>query len=134
MKYVKRSSFLLIGLLMSITVLAEHDNMHRSSDDQFAMMFGLMELPILILCVVFSFLTARNFKGGKFGKGMTYIAWGFLVMAIGHLHMQIEHHFGVNIFQNLMGELVGQIAWYLALLVTWGLSGYGFYSIYKMSK
>jgi hypothetical protein len=113
---------------------AEHDQDMPVMGDQFAMIFGLMELPILFLCVIFSFLTAKNFKGGKFGKGMTLVAWGFLVMAIGHLHMQIEHHFGINLFQNLLGQFGGQIAWYLALLITWGLSGFGFYTIYKMSK
>jgi hypothetical protein len=73
-------------------------------------------------------------KGGKFGKGMTFMAWGFLVMAVGHLHMQIEHYYGINIFKTLFGSISGSIAWFVALVVTWGLSGLGFYSIYKASK
>ncbi len=96
--------------------------------------FGVMELPFLFIAVLFAFLTAYALKGGKFGKGMTFMAWGFLVMAIGHLHMQIEHYYGVNIFKYLLGSMSGSIAWFIALVVTWGLSGLGFYSIYKASK
>jgi hypothetical protein len=96
--------------------------------------FGVMELPFLFISVFFAFLTAYALRGGKFGKGMTFMAWGFLVMAIGHLHMQIEHYYGFNLFKSILGQLSGSIAWFIALIVTWGLSGLGFYSIYKASK
>ena len=96
--------------------------------------FGVMELPFLFIAVFFAFLTAYALKGGRFGKGMTYMAWGFLVMAVGHLHMQIEHYYGINIFKSILGQMSGTIAWFIALVVTWGLSGMGFYSIYKASK
>jgi len=96
--------------------------------------FAVMELPFLFISVIFAFLTAYALKGGKFGKGMNFMAWGFLVMAVGHLHMQIEHYYGINIFKSLLGQFSGSIAWFAALIVTWGLSGLGFYSIYKASK
>ena len=96
--------------------------------------FGVMELPFLFIAVFFAFLTAYALKGGRFGKGMTYMAWGFLVMAVGHLHMQIEHYYGINIFKSILGQISGSIAWFIALIVTWGLSGMGFYSIYKASR
>lgn len=96
--------------------------------------FGVMELPFLFISVFFAFMTAYALRGGKFGKGMTFMAWGFLVMAVGHLHMQIEHYYGFNLFKSLLGQLSGSIAWFVALIVTWGLSGLGFWSIYKASK
>ena len=96
--------------------------------------FGVMELPFLFIAVLFAFMTAYAMKGGRFGKGMKFMAWGFLVMAVGHLHMQIEHYYGVNIFKSLLGSMSGSIAWFAALVLTWGLSGLGFYSIYKASK
>jgi hypothetical protein len=96
--------------------------------------FGIMELPFLFIAVVFAFMTAHSLKGGKFGRGMTFMAWGFLVMAVGHLHMQIEHYYGYNLFQSVLGKMYGTIAWFIALVLTWGLSGMGFYSIYKASK
>jgi hypothetical protein len=97
-------------------------------------LFSMMELPFLFIAVIFAFLTATALKGGKFGKGMYMVAWGFVVMAIGHLHMQVEHYYGFNLFKSLLGETAGSIAWFLALILTWGLSSLGFYSIYKTSK
>lgn len=94
----------------------------------------ILELPFLIATVVFAFLVASQLKGGVFGKGMTFIAWGALVMAVGHLHMQIEMLFDFNLFQNLFGYTLGSIIWGVALLTTWSLTSYGFYSIYKSSK
>jgi hypothetical protein len=95
---------------------------------------SIMEFPFLMISVFFAFATARALKGGKFGKGMNMIAWGFLVMAIGHLHMQLEHFYGINLFKNLLGETAGTITWFVALVITWGFSGMGFYSILKASK
>jgi len=96
--------------------------------------FGLMELPFLFISVFFAFSTASALKGGKFGKGMNLVAWGFLVMAVGHIHMQLEHFYEFNLFKYLLGDLAGSVAWFIALLITWGLSGLGFYSIYKASR
>ena len=96
--------------------------------------FGIMELPFLFISVFFAFLTAYALRGGRFGKGMNFMAWGFLVMAIGHLHMQIEHYYGINIFKTVLGQVSGSIAWFAALILTWGLSGLGFWSIYKASR
>jgi hypothetical protein len=96
--------------------------------------FGIMELPFLFIAVFFAFLTAYALKGGRFGKGMTYMAWGFLVMAVGHLHMQIEHYYGINIFKTILGQMSGTIAWFAALVVTWGLSGMGFYLSTRPAK
>lgn len=96
--------------------------------------FGIMELPFLFIAVFFAFLTAYTLKVGRFAKGMKFMAWGFLVMAVGHLHMQIEHYYGFNLFQSVLGQMNGSIAWFGALILTWALSGMGFYSIYKASK
>ncbi len=96
--------------------------------------FGLFELPFLFLCIFYAFKTAGALKGGAFGKGMNLMAWGFLVMAVGHLAMQAQHHFGYDVFKELFGYTGGTIAWFVALVVTWSLSGLGFYQIYNASK
>lgn len=96
--------------------------------------FGIMELPFLFIAVFFAFLTAYNMKGGRFGKGMKFMAWGFLVMAVGHLHMQIDHYYGFNLFNSILGQMNGGIAWFAALILTWALSGIGFYHIYRAGK
>lgn len=38
--------------------------------------FGVMELPFLFISVFFAFMTAYALRGGKFGKGMKFMAWG----------------------------------------------------------
>lgn len=96
--------------------------------------FGMLELPFLVLCIFFAFLTAAALKGGLFGRGMMQMAWGFLVMGIGHLLMQIEAVFHVNLLVALLGVALGNVAWVVALIATWGLSGLGFYNIYRASK
>lgn len=103
--------------------------MHTSS-----MLFGFLEVPFLLMCIYFAFQTASALRGGVFGRGMMLLAWGFLVMAIGHAHMQIEHFIGHNLINDLFGPSIGPIVWIVALLVTWGLSGVGFYKIYRVSR
>ena len=121
---------ILFCLLPGVLWAQQHTD-HFSSEVE---IFGLLELPFLLIAIVFSFLTARNLKGGKFGAGMKLLAWGFLIMAVGHLHMQIDHLFEYNLFNELMGSNIGRYAWYLALILTWGLSAFGFYKIFKASK
>jgi hypothetical protein len=96
--------------------------------------YALVELPALVIAVVFGFLTARALRGGRLGEGMGLIAWGFLVMAVGHLHMQGEALFGFNLFAMIFGEPLGNGVWILALMVTWTLTGLGFYRLYRASS
>ncbi|MEP4532997.1 MAG: hypothetical protein ABJ004_07920 [Cyclobacteriaceae bacterium] len=128
----------LVSRLLSISfLLFISQSAFASGDDQsgnFNLILSLLELSFLGIAVVFSFMTSKALRGGKFGRGMTYLAWGFLVMGIGHLHMQLDHQFDINIFNSFFGEVGGLIAWFVALTVTWGLSGYGFYQIWKVSK
>lgn len=96
--------------------------------------FGLLELPFLAAAVFLAFLVAIKLRGGAFGRGMQYLAWGFVVMAIGHVHMQIEYYTGVNLLDSVLGVRVGNAIWILALVVTWGLSAYGFLQVYWAAK
>ena len=96
--------------------------------------FRILELPFLVICVAFALLTSNALKGGVFGRGMALIAGGFLVMAIGHMHLQAVKFFQYNLFEEILGKLGGTIVWVLALVATWGLSGAGFYKICKASK
>lgn len=98
------------------------------------MLFGIFELPILFLCVYYSFQTAKALKGGILGQGMNYLAWGFLVMAVGHIAMQIHNVFHYDVFRDPFGPTLGNVLWFVALIITWGLSAYGFFSIYNVSK
>ena len=97
-------------------------------------LFGLLELPFLLIAVVFAFRVAATLRGGSFGVGMQFLAWGFLVMAAGHMFMQIDRFAGINLLASLLGSLLGDIAWITALVITWALSAYGFYRIYRAAS
>jgi len=132
------SALVLLCLILPIFLGAQttepHD--HSSGSDQLdsVFWFGVLELPFLFLCVYYSFKTASALKGGIFGQGMNYLAWGFLVMAVGHIAMQVQHIFHYDIFRDTLGQILGNTAWFIALIITWGLSAIGFYRIYKVSK
>ena|SRR5688500_2650860 len=113
------------------TILQVHGSAAAQNAQNLGYWFSVMELPFLFISVFFAFSTANALKGGKFGRGMLLLAWGFLVMAVGHLHMQVEHFYGFNLFKSVMGETAGNIMWLVALIITWGFSGMGFYSIYR---
>jgi len=65
---------------------------------------------------------------------MQMLAWGFLIMAVGHLHMQVDQIYHFNLFTTLLGNVGGRAAWFIALVATWGLSALGFLRIYKASS
>lgn len=96
--------------------------------------FGMLELPFLFTAVVLAFMVAIKLRYSAFGRGMLYVAWGFVVMAIGHVHMLIEQSAHVNLLDSLLGALWGPIVWIVALMVTWALSAYGFLRIYWAAK
>ena len=129
--------FLFLGIIsfFSITIYAQvtHPAMadHSMEGGNWT---GIIELPFLLVSVFFAFATAAKMKDGKFGKGMRLLAWGFLVMAVGHLHMQVQQFTGINVFETLLGKSIGSLVWSVALLVTWGLSALGLYHIYSASK
>lgn len=131
----KKNQAFTIGILLSVqTLFAQGHNTDISTHVEAEQIFGLLELPFLAIALVFSFLTALRLKGGKFGSGMILIAWGFVIMALGHLHMQIAHIYNYNVFKSLFGDTFGNYFWFIALVLTWGLSALGFYKIYKASK
>ncbi len=65
---------------------------------------------------------------------MLLLAWGFAVMAIGHLLMQAKMMLNMDVLAMVLGESFGAAVWIVALVITWGLSWLGFQSIYKASK
>lgn len=96
--------------------------------------FSLFELPFLLLGVVFAFITARSLRGGAFGTGMLFIAIGTLIMGVGHLNMMTDNLWGFNVFNLLFGNALGPVVFVVALILTWGFTGYGFYRIYRASR
>ncbi len=129
----RKFSFLAIVMTLSCLPQLVFAQGH-GGDSAFNEIFGLIELPFLLIAIVFSFLVAKRLKGGKFGAGMQLLAWGFLIMAVGHMHMQVDQIYGFNLFSTLLGDFGGRAAWFIALVATWGLSALGFWKIYKASS
>ncbi|MEM7353087.1 MAG: hypothetical protein AAF657_20000 [Acidobacteriota bacterium] len=121
-----------VALLAGVALPAGAQTDDRLAD--FAVLFGLAELPFLFLAVFCALATAGALKGGAFGRGMRLIAGGFMVMAVGHLHMLIERMMGINLFASLFGVKGGAIVWIIALIASWTLSWLGFHSMYKAGK
>ncbi len=96
--------------------------------------FSLLELPFLLLGVIFAFITARSLRGGAFGIGMLFIAIGTLIMGVGHVNMIADDLWGFNIFNIVFGNALGPVVFVIVLVFTWGLVGYGFYRIYRASR
>ena len=140
MHYLKKSKKigLTLSLLLAVVKLFAQSEGYGSTTDahqlDLTVWFGLLELPFLFLCIFYCFKTSAALRGGVFGKGMKYLAWGFVIMAVGHVAMQVHHSFGFDVFRDVFGYLWGSLLWFIALSLTWGLSAIGFYSIYKVSK
>jgi hypothetical protein len=122
------SLFVFVGLLQ-----AEVSPDQLGSMPDVATWFGTLELPFLFSSVIFAFLTASALKGGMFGRGMVLMAWSFLVMGVGHIHMQLVNLFQFNVFDIIFGKMGGSFMWFAALILTWVLSWLGFRTIYKAS-
>ena len=125
---------ILCGGVMSAQAQPMKSDAHIEKLSDFSTWFSLLELPFLFVTVYFAFRTARALKGGVFGQGISLMAWGFLVMGVGHLHLQGIRLFQINVFATLFGAHGSVIVWVIALIITWALSGLGFYSLYKTSK
>lgn len=95
--------------------------------------FALLELPFIVLAILFSFRTAGAMRGGRLGRGMGLLAWGFVVMGIGHLLLLTQQVWGVDLLTKYFGAAGGAL-WVVALVATWVLSWLGFYSMYQVSK
>ncbi|MBI2821004.1 MAG: hypothetical protein HYX74_02150 [Acidobacteria bacterium] len=94
---------------------------------------AIFELPFLLITIIFGFRTATALKGGAFGRGMGLIAWGAVIMGIGHIQMQVNQIFHVSLLAVVFGSVGAPIAFLIALIATWVLTGSGFYSIYRAS-
>src|SRR3989339_391457 len=93
--------------------------------------FSLLELPALITAVIFGFLTAAEFRGGMLGKGMKYLAAGFLVMGFNHVHLQLIAFFRFDVLFKIFGASGADIAFFTLLITSWILLAAGFAELYR---
>lgn len=132
MRPLPTASLVLACMLVSLPAFAMDHGGGMELDSSFVL--SLMELPFLGIAIAFSFRTARAMRGGIFGRGMSLMAWGLLVMAAGHLLMISDTYFGVNVLTATLGVVVGDVLWVAALILSWALMGVGLNSIYVASR
>src|SRR2546428_10665521 len=94
--------------------------------------FAVLELPFLLLATTFGFLASRALKSRVLGRGMTFIALGSLVMAVGHVIMIADQLLKEHILAALLGDVCGSWAWLVALCTSWLFYGLGFTGLYKV--
>ncbi|MEQ9263223.1 MAG: hypothetical protein RLP14_08685 [Owenweeksia sp.] len=70
--------------------LNAHTTTHSGTNHDFNPWFSLLEIPFLIAVAGLSFIVVSALRGGELGKGISLMARGFLIMAIRHIHMQVE--------------------------------------------
>ncbi len=87
----------------------------------------LLELCFLLTAVCSSFYTALVLQSAETGqistqrlaRAMFVLAFSFLIMGVGHLHMQWLHLTGTNLFHHYFGVTWGDRLWLAALMLTW---------------
>src|SRR3989440_10081410 len=94
--------------------------------------FVVLEMPFLLVAIIFGFLIARAVRSSLIGRGMTFIALGSLVMAIGHIIMIVNGLVKEQILSVILGDVGGAWAWLVALCTSWLFFGLGFVEIYKV--
>src|SRR5947209_20181807 len=94
--------------------------------------FAILELPFLLLATAFGFLTARAVKSSSIWRGMTFIALGSLLMAVGHIIMMADQLLKEHLLTEFLGNVGGAWAWLVALCTSWLFYGLGFVEIYKV--
>jgi hypothetical protein len=123
-----------LGAAFAAPALAQDAHMAGPPMFNSSFTLGLLEIPFLLLAIVYALRTAGALRGGVFGHGMGMMAFGLLVMAVGHLLMMADMLFGVNLLGVVLGNTLGSAFWVIALVASWGLMGFGFHGIYRASK
>lgn len=88
--------------------------------------FNLVEIPFIIAAVLLGVRAARQHRAGPVRRGLGFLVAGLVVMAIGHAHMQLQHHLSLDLFEVALGADGARIAWLAALAASWTMTAYGF--------
>lgn len=83
--------------------------------------FGLVLLEIIFIFIVAVLATIawRRYWGGRFGKGMGWLAISLYIMGVGHISYFWENIFGKSLFDEIFGPKIGLEVLLVALVVTW---------------
>ena len=101
---------------------------------RFEQWFGIVELIFLATCIYYAFKTANRLKGGVFGSGMIHIAWGFVILGVGHLISQLAYIFEADLMALILKQQQGLITELLIFVFAWGVIILGFMKIFQATR
>src|SRR5207249_206863 len=93
--------------------------------------FAVLEMPFLLVAIIFGFLIAKTVRSSLIGRGMTFIALGSLVMAIGHIILMADQLLKENILVFFLGQAGGPWAWLTALCTSRLFYGLGLFEHFR---
>jgi len=91
------------------------------------------EVFLGLCAAAMAFATAQVLRGGRLGKGMTWVAVGMVIMAIGHLILVVRR---VGKFDPLafLGETGSVIGFFLAVFCSFSASIFGFWLMRRAGR
>lgn len=80
-----------------------------------------------------AFASARTYREGQLGKGMTWVAIGMVIMAFGHLILVIRRTAQFDPL-GFLGDAGSVLAFFIAVFASFIASSLGFYLIRRASS
>ena len=94
----------------------------------------IMEAIFGLVSVVFAFLAAKAYAGGKLASAIMLIALGQILMSVGHMVMAWDSYANTNTFAMLFGKSLGPVLFLIVVAISLGASLLGFYKLWKIAK
>ncbi len=94
---------------------------------------NLFEVVAGFAAALMAFASARTYREGRLGKGMTWVAVGMLIMAFGHLILVVRRTAKVDPL-SFLGDTGSIIAFFLAVFASFIASALGFWLIRRASQ
>ena len=95
---------------------------------------GFIEFPFLFASIFYSFKTADAFRGSKLGDGAHLLAYGFIIMTLSQVNLQLRTFFELDMLAWIFSPNVSGIVWFLGLIAMWALFAMGVFRIYQSHK
>jgi hypothetical protein len=91
----------------------------------------LFEIPFFVATVILTFLASRKMRGGRFGRGMSFLMYGMIMMITAHVHLIILRMFNISVFHEIFGLVIGTLLLGVFLLTMWTFFILGFLSFIR---
>jgi hypothetical protein len=120
-----RTFIALVSLTLAAPVLAQHGGGIQNNAA-----LNTTEILLGLAAAVMAFQAALAYRDGKLGRGMTWVAVGMVIMAIGHFILVVRRLFSFDPL-GFLGETGSFVAFSLAVFLSFLASAFGFWTIRK---